>query len=446
MNGNRLYQRTTKDNQMWDFSTEPEFQEKLDWMAQFVRKECEPLDVLFPGHSDPYDVNNKASRAILKPLQTQVRAKGLWACHLGPELGGPGYGQVKLGLMNEILGQSTWAPTVFGTAAPDTGNAEILAMFGTDDQKARYLQPLLDGDIVSSFSMTEPHAGADPKEFVCRAYRDGDEWVIEGEKWFSSNAHLASFLIVMAVTDPEASPYSRMSMFIVPIETPGINILRNVGLGDEGLEHGEGGHAYIRYEQVRVPLDAMLGGPGEGFKVAQARLGGGRIHHAMRTVGRCQRAPPPMLERATSRRTQGRRLADHQFVQGMIADSAIELEQFRLMVLHTAWIIDTQPHGAARTNIAMCKVAMAKIYHDIVQRAVQIHGSLGVTNEMPLIRMFIGAASLALADGPTEVHKIQVAKAMLGRAKPAPGLFPSEHLPTRHAAAMARYGDVLEAV
>jgi acyl-CoA dehydrogenase len=430
---------------MWDFSTEPEFQEKLDWIAQFVHDECEPLDVLFPDHGDPYDVKNKISRAILKPLQAQVKARGLWACHLGPDLGGPGYGQVKLGLMNEILGRSYWAPTVFGTAAPDTGNAEILAMFGTDDQKARYLQPLLDGDIVSTFSMTEPHAGADPKEFICKAYRDGDEWVIEGEKWFSSNARLASFLIVMAVTDPEAAPYSRMSMFVVPAETPGINILRNVGLADDNLDHDTGMHGYIRYEKVRVPLDAMLGGPGEGFKVAQARLGGGRVHHAMRTVGKCQRTLEMMLERAVSRRTQGRRLADHQFVQGMIADSAIELEQFRLMVLHTAWIIDTKPHGAARTNIAMCKVAMAKIYHDIAQRAVQLHGSLGVTNEMPLMSMYIGAASLALADGPTEVHKVQVAKAMLGSARQSPGLFPSEHIPTRLAAARERHADILQA-
>jgi acyl-CoA dehydrogenase len=430
---------------MWDFSTEPEFQEKLDWMATFVKDECEPLDLLFPGHGDPYDTKNKTSRAILKPLQEVVRKQGLWACHLGPELGGAGYGQMKLALMNEILGRSYWAPTVFGTAAPDTGNAEILAMFGTEEQKARYLQPLLDGDIVSTFSMTEPHAGADPKEFICKATQDRDGWVIEGEKWFSSNARFASFLIVMAVTDPEASPSRRMSMFVVPAETPGINIVRNVGLYDDPLDPAHGAHGYIRYEKVRVPHDAMLGGPGEGFKVAQARLGGGRVHHAMRTVGKCQRAMEMMLERAVSRQTQGRRLADHQFVQGMIADSAIELEQFRLMVLHTAWIIDNKPHGAARTNIAMCKVAMAKIYHDIAQRAVHLHGSLGVTNEMPLMSMLMGAESLALADGPTEVHKVQVAKAFLGMGRQQPGLFPSEHIPTRLAVAREKYAHILGA-
>ena len=395
--------------------------------------------MLFPGHGAPYDVQNAESRTHLAPLQQMVKAQGLWACHLGPDLGGPGLGQLTLALMNEILGRSYWAPTVFGTAAPDTGNAEILAMFGTEEQKARFLKPLMEGTIVSTFSMTEPQAGADPKEFDCRAHRDGDEWVIEGEKWFSSNARYASFLIVMAVTDPDAPPHSRMSMLIVPTDTPGIEFIRHSQtMGDS---HGEddGIHAYIRYNKVRVPLDAMLGGSGEGFKVAQARLGGGRVHHAMRTVGKCQRAIDMMLERAVSRRTQGKPLSEHQFVQGPIADSIIELEQFRLLVLKTAWIIDNEPHGAARTHIAMCKVQMAKVYHDIVQRAIQIHGSLGVTLETPLADMWMGLPSLALADGPTEVHKAQVAKAYLKKAKPAPGLFPSEHIPSRLAA--IRQGD-----
>jgi acyl-CoA dehydrogenase len=412
---------------MIDFRVEPEFQEKLDWILAFVKEKCEALDLLFPGHGAPYDVANKQSRAAIKPLQDEVRAQGLWACHLDPHLGGKGYGQVKLALMNEILGRSFWAPTVFGTAAPDTGNAEILAMFGTDAQKARYLQPLLDGDIVSTFSMTEPQAGADPKEFTCKAWREGDEWVIEGEKWFSSNARFAAFLIVMAVTNPENPPYQRMSMLIVPAGTPGIEFLRHSQTMGDAIGEDDGTHGYIRYNKVRVPIDAMLGNPGDGFKVAQARLGGGRVHHAMRTVGRCQRAIEMMLERAVSRRTQGKLLSEHQMVQGPIADSIIELEQFRLLVLKTAWIIDNEPHGAARTHIAMCKVQMAKIYQDIVQRAIQIHGSLGVTLETPLADMWMGLPSLALADGPTEVHKVQVAKAYLKKAVPAPGLFPTEH-------------------
>jgi acyl-CoA dehydrogenase len=428
---------------MWNFQTDPVFQQKLDWIARFVREECEPLDLLFPSHGAPYDVKNTQSRTAIKPLQDQVKAQGLWACHLDEKLGGPGFGQVKLALMNEILGRSYWAPTVFGTAAPDTGNSEILAMFGTTEQKAKYLQPLMDGDIVSTFSMTEPQAGADPKEFVCRAYQDGNEWVIDGEKWFSSNARYAAFLIVMAVTNPENPPHSRMSMFIVPTDTPGIEMIRNIGLMDE--EVGEGIHGYIRYNKVRLPADAMLGGPGEGFKVAQARLGGGRVHHAMRTVGKCQRMIDMMLERANSRRAQGRLLAEHQFVQGDIADSIIALEQFRLLVMKTAWTIDHEPHGAARTLIAMCKVAMADIYHDIARRAVHLHGSLGVTNELPIAAMMMGAESLALADGPTEVHKVQVAKAYLKNAKPAQGLFPSEHIPTRLEAARVKFAEVLKA-
>lgn len=429
---------------MWDFSTDPEFQLKLDWMERFVREEVEPLEVLFPAAGAPYDTGNKAARAILGPLRRQVREQSLWACHLGPELGGQGYGQLRLALMNEIIGRSHWAPTVFGTAAPDTGNAEILAMFGTEEQKRYYLQPLLDGHIVSSFSMTEPQAGADPKEFTCRAWRERDEWVIDGEKWFTSNARYASFLIVMAVTDPQARPYERMSMFVVPAETPGVELRRNVPTMAERDELDEGTHAYIRYNQVRLPADALLGKRGEGFKVAQARLGGGRVHHAMRTVGRCSRALEMMLERAVSRLTQGERLADKQAVQTMIADSYIELQQYRLLVLNTAWVIDNKPHGSARTLIAMCKVAMAKVYHDIVQRAVHLHGSLGTTPELPLADMWMDVPLLALADGPTEVHRTTVAKQLLREAEPAPGLFPSEHVPARREAARERYADILK--
>jgi acyl-CoA dehydrogenase len=425
-----------------DFRVDPEFQEKLDWMNRFVREEVEPLDLLFPTSGAPYDTKNTQARALVKPLRAQVQERGLWACHLPPELGGKGYGQLKLALMNEIIGRCSWAPTVFGCAAPDTGNAEILGMFGSDEQKTRFLQPLLDGEIVSCFSMTEPQAGADPKEFTCKAWREGDAWVIDGEKWYSSNARYASFFIVMAVTDPEAQPHLRMSMFIVPGETPGIVIKRNVaGMNDA---EDEGTHAYLHYDRVRVPLHAMLGKPGEAFKVAQARLGGGRIHHAMRTVGICNRALEMMLERAVSRRTQGRMLRDHQFVQGMIADSAIELEQFRLLVLKTAWLIDNEPHGAARTHIGMCKVALAKVYHDIAQRAVHLHGALGTSRDTPLAKMWMGAPMLAVADGPTEVHKVQIAKALLHDAKPASGAFPTEYLPTKRQAALARYADVLK--
>jgi len=429
---------------MFDFSVEPEFQAKLDWMLDFVKRECEPLDALFRFHGQPYDTSDPIRNAIIKPLQDEVRAQGLWACHLTPELGGHGYGQVKLGLMNEIIGRSHWASTIFGTAAPDTGNAEILAMYGTDEQKARYLQPLLDGDIVSSFSMTEPLAGSDPKEFTCRAYQDGNQWVIEGEKWFTSNARYAAFLIVMAVTNCDAPPYERMSMFIVPAETPGINIVRNVGtFGDDIDVPEQGSHGYIRYEKVRVPADAMLGGPGEGFKVAQSRLGGGRIHHAMRTVGRCQRALEMMLTRAKSRKTQGKRLDQHQYVQGMIAESAIEIEKLRLLVMKTAWIIDTQPHGAARLHIAMCKVEMVEVFLNVTRKAIQIHGSYGLSNETPLASMWHDLLAMGMADGPTEVHKGTVAKLLLKDAPTYEGLFPPEHIPSKLEEARKKYAHLL---
>ncbi len=439
---------------MIDFSIEPEFQAKLDWMDKFVREECETMDLLWPEMAANFDTSIKDARRHLKPLQEQVKAQGLWACHLGPHLGGPGYGQVKLALMNEIIGRSNWAPTVFGTAAPDTGNAEILAMFGTPEQKQKYLGPLMEGDIVSCFSMTEPQGGADPGEFTCRATlvknaQGEDEWEIEGEKWFSSNAKLAAFLLVLAVTDPEAKLTERMSMFIVPTETPGINILRNVAIiGDLDPENGH--HAHIHYDKVRVPYDHLLGEIGGGFRVAQARLGGGRIHHAMRTVGRCQRAFDMMLERAVSRRTRGRMLGDHQMVQSKLADSIIQLEQFRLLTLKTAWIIDEveagrMPHGAARNHIGMCKIAMPQLYKDVVGRALEIHGSLGISLDMPLASSYAGHWSLAFADGPTDAHKSQLARAYMKKAKPAEGMFPSEHIPTRTAAALARYPNARDA-
>ncbi|HVL00803.1 MAG TPA: acyl-CoA dehydrogenase family protein [Dongiaceae bacterium] len=431
---------------MIDFSVEAEFQAKLDWMRKFVQEECEIVDLLFPSAADMYDVKNSKARQIVRPLQEQVKQQELWACHLGPNLGGPGYGQVKLALMNEIIGRSSWAPTIFGTQAPDTGNAEILAMFGTEQQKEKYLKPLMAGEIVSCFSMTEPQAGADPLEFECKAWREGNEWVIDGYKWFSSNARYAEFLIVMAVSNPDNKPHERMSMFLVDAKTPGIEIIRNTKIMTDSpsADHDDGVHAFMRYNRVRVPLDAMLGEPGGAFKVAQARLGGGRIHHCMRTVGLLQRALDMMLERAVSRRTQGKLLAEHQFVQGMIADSAVELEQFRLLILKTAWIIDTQPHGAARTHIGMCKIQLGKVFYEVAKRAVHLHGSLGVSLETPLAKLWAGAPTLAVADGPTEVHQIQVAKALLKKAKPVEGLFPSDHHITRLELAKQKYAHILE--
>src|SRR6478609_7275577 len=269
----------------WDFDTDPEYQKLLDWADDFVREEVEPLDLVFP-HQQFVPLEGKRRDAV-DPLKQEVRRRGLWATHLGSELGGQGYGQLKLALLNEILGRSQWAPIVFGCQAPDTGNAEIIAHYGTPEQKERYLRPLLEGDIFSSYSMTEPHAGSDPSAFTCRAEQDGDEWVLNGCKFFSSNASTSEFLIVMVVTNPDVSPYKGMSMFLVPTNTPGVIIERNLGIGEEPL--GEGSHALIHYDGVRVPTDAMLGGEGQAFAIAQTRLGGGRVHHAMRTIGLARR-------------------------------------------------------------------------------------------------------------------------------------------------------------
>ncbi|XVQ14411.1 acyl-CoA dehydrogenase family protein [Spirillospora sp. CA-255316] len=422
----------------WDFDTDPEYQELLDWADAFVRDEVEPLDLVL---GDPYDKADPRFRQLVRPLQQQVKERGLWACHLGPDLGGQGYGQVRLALLNEILGRSRFAPSVFGCQAPDSGNAEIIAHFGTEEQKKLYLAPLLDGEISSSYSMTEPHGGSDPTMFTTRAERDGDGWVINGEKWFSSNAKHATFIIVMAVTNPDVNAYEGMSMFIVPAGTPGLTIVRNVGVGS----HREGSHGYLRYEDVRVPAGNLLGEEGGAFAIAQTRLGGGRIHHAMRTIAQVRKAFDMMCERAVSRQTRFGPLAKLQMTREKIADSWIEIEQFRLLVLRTAWLIDKhQDYRKVRKDIAAVKAAMPKVFHDVVQRAMHLHGALGVSGEMPFTGMLLSSQAMGIADGPTEVHKITVARQILRDYEPVEGLWPSGHLPTRREAARERYAAALE--
>ncbi|MBB5915410.1 acyl-CoA dehydrogenase [Nocardia transvalensis] len=425
----------------WDFDTDPGYRAQLDWADEFVREQVEPLDLVWPH--EQFVPLDGGRRAAIEPLKQEVREHKLWATHLTPELGGQGYGQLKLALLNEILGRSSWAPIVFGCQAPDTGNAEIIAHYGTAEQKERYLRPLLDGELFSCYSMTEPQAGADPAHFTTRAVRDGDDWVIDGWKFFSSNARTASFLIVMAVTNPDVAVYQGMSMFLVPADTPGIEIVRDVGLYGEPDNGGQ--HALIHYDGVRVPAEALLGGEGKAFAIAQTRLGGGRIHHAMRTIGLARAALDMMCERALSRETAGSRLADKQFVQGYIADSYAQLQQFRLFVLYTAWEIDKyNDYKKVRKDIAAVKVVMPTVLHDIAWRAMQVHGALGVTNEMPFFRMIHGAGVMGLADGPTEVHKGTVAKQVLRDYAPADGMWPSEWIPRKREAALAKYASYLE--
>jgi len=424
---------------MWDFSTEPEFQSHLDWMRTFVRENIWPLEVL--------DLDYAQLMRAMEPLQEEVRERGLWAAHLDPELGGQGFGQVKLGLMHEILGTSAIAPFAFGNQAPDSGNSEILALAGSPEQKERYLHPLLAGDLHSAFSMTEPDTpGSDPTQLRTRAVRDGDEYVISGHKWFSSNASIADFLIVMAVTDPDARPHQRASMFIVDADTPGVNILRDVGTMEHPHEeYGKyGGHAEILYEDVRVPKEALLGAEGAGFLIAQQRLYPGRIHHCMRWLGVGQRAFDMLCERAVSRQTHGGPLSEKQTVQNWVADSAAEMQAARLMTLHAAWVMDTQGASAARKEISLIKFYGAKVLHDVVDRALQIHGSLGYSTDMPLEAMYRYARGARFYDGPDEVHRQSVARQILRGYEPRP--LPTEHVPTRREEARERFAHLLEAV
>lgn len=422
----------------WDFVTDTEFQRELDWMADFIRAEVEPLDLVFRGPGDPWDPASPA-RALMKPLQEQVKKRGLWACHLGEELGGKGFGQLKLALMNELLGRSRFAPSVFGTQAPDTGNAEILARFGTEKQKQTYLQPLLDGEIASCFSMTEPQAGADPGEFTCKAHLEDDHWVINGEKWFASHARFSEFLIVMTITDDQVAVHDGSSMLIVPQGTEGMTILRNTAVGPKD-DFDSGVHAYIRFENCRVPRENILGPEGGGFMVAQSRLGGGRVHHAMRTVGMLNKALDMMCERAVSRVTKGEPLAQKQMVQEKIADSYTQILQFRLHVLYAAWLLDEDKGYSRRVRreISAVKAAMPGVLRDVVYRALHMHGSLGMSNETPLMDMWQYVPEMGIVDGPTEVHKISVARDILREWQPVTSKFPSYHVPTKRLEAEAK--------
>ena len=412
----------------WDFSTEPEFAEQLDWMHGFVRHEIMPLEVL--------DLNYDQVLAVIPPLQEEVKARGLWAAHLPPELGGMGFGQVRLGLMHEILGQSPYGPVVFGNNAPDSGNAELLAIgiehSGREDQRQQWLQPLLDGTLRSGFSMTEPNtAGSDPTLLSTRAVRDGDEYVIDGHKWYTSNGSVADFLIVMAVTNPDVHPYQGCSMLLVPVDTPGVEIVRDVpSMEDPGAPYGRfGNHAEIAYRSVRVPVANLIGREGEGFALAQQRLGPGRIHHCMRWLGQSRRAFDMLCERAVSRYAHGSVLSDKQTVRNWVADSMAGMHAARLMTLQAAWKMDQEGAAAARLEIAMIKYYGAGVLYDVIDRALQVHGSLGYSCDMPLEGMYRAARAARIYDGPDEVHRQTVARRTLRNYTPTE--VPTEHVPDR---------------
>jgi acyl-CoA dehydrogenase len=405
----------------WDFSTEPEFQKKLDWIQQFCDEKVEPLHRVFP-HAVRWP--NDAVKGYVRELQQEVKDQGLWALFLDEELGGPGFGQLKLALVNEILGKYPAAPQLFGAAAPDTGNMEMLAAYGTEVQKERWLTPLINQEMFSAYSMTEPQGGSDPNLFRTTAVQDGDEWVINGEKWFTSAGRVADILFVMCTN----------GMYVVPRETPGVEIMpepRN--------------HNHIKYHDVRIPADHLLG-PKDGAKVlAQRRLGGGRIHHAMRTIAQCTLAFDMMCERALSRESHGAIIGEHQMVQQKIADSYAKLRMLRLFVLETAWKIDQTSTQEARTDIAAVKFTMARVLREISFDALHIHGSLGTTDLTPLQDMYAGAPTMGLADGADEVHKATVARRLLKGYRPHEGYFPREYIPYKVEAAWEKMQPVLAA-
>jgi acyl-CoA dehydrogenase len=381
------------------------------------------------GPGVPYPANLAAVRA-------KAREEGLWNLFMPDERFGPGLTNWEYGLLCEEMGRSPIAAAMaFNCSAPDTGNMEILAEHGSAEQRERWLEPLLEGSIRSCFSMTEPEvSGSDPTLLQTRAVLDGGEWVIDGHKWFTSGAVGAELAIAMVVTDPDAGPFNRASMICVPTDAPGFNLVRSISV----MGHDKGpGHCEVRYEGCRVPAANLLGERGGGFAIAQDRLGPGRIHHCMRAIGTAERAHEMMCRRANERAAFGGPLGDKQFVQEAIATSRMEIDQARLLTLYAAWKMDTEGKRAARQAISAIKVVAANMVMDVLDRAIQIHGSLGMTDDTPLASLWRFSRALRLADGPDEVHKMVLARRELNRwAKRAEAEAGGEPLQPRHATRM----------
>ena len=364
---------------------------------------------LYPVEAE-FDREDDPSHRVMIELRAAAREAGLWAPHLPPEAGGTGQGFLAYAYLNEEIGRSVWAQLVFGCQAPDAGNGEILHLFGTPEQKDRWLRPLVAGELRSFFSMTEPDvSGSDPTGLKTRAVREGDEWVIDGRKWFSSGAEGAGFGIVMAVTDPDAEPHRRATQIIVPADAPGIEIRPVPIFGHRG--HGWTTHCEVDYDGVSVPVENTLGEVGDGFRIAQKRLGPGRIHHVMRWLGQMQRAFELLCRRSLEREAFGGPLAEKQTVQNWIADSAAEIQACRLMTLDAAHKIDAGDE--ARVEISLIKFFAARVLNDVIDRAIQVHGALGLTDRTPLATMAIHARGGRIYDGPDEVHRMVVSRRIL---------------------------------
>jgi acyl-CoA dehydrogenase len=400
-----------------DFNPTPQVETLLERIKEFNEEHIFPVEMDLLRALDE-EVTVQTPRAYpdsLVELRERAKSEGLWNLFMPDPRYGPGLTNWEYGMLCEEMGRSVVAPMVYNCSAPDTGNMEILAEHGTDAQKDRWLRPLLEDHVRSCFSMTEPEtAGSDPTGLATLAELDGDEWVINGHKWFTSGAVGASLAIAMVVTDPDAAPHKRASMILVPTDAPGFNLIRPVPV----MGHDGGpGHCEIVYDDCRVPAGNLLGERGAGFKIAQDRLGPGRIHHCMRAIGGAERAFEIMCRRANEREAFGGKLAEKQFVQDFVARSRMEIHGARLMVLHAAWKMDTEGKRAARQEISMIKVVAANVFMDVLDRAIQVLGALGVSDDTPVASMWRHGRMLRIADGPDEVHKMVIALRELNRFK-----------------------------
>jgi acyl-CoA dehydrogenase len=389
-----------------EFEIRPEAQMVLDQVKRFIDEKIVPNESTFieQAKSTP----DGEDTPLMKELRAEAKELGLWNLFLPDSEWGAGLTNNEYAAMCEYTGKSAPASRVFNCNAPDTGNMEILLEFGTDEQKEKWLRPLLEGEIRSCFSMTEPDvSGADPTGIRTTAERDGDEWVINGHKWFTSGAIGAEFAIAMVVTNPQGAPHERASMIIVPTDAPGFNLVRPVSVMGHS---GGGGHCEIQYHNCRVPAENLLGPLHGGFMLSQARLGPGRIHHCMRAIGMAERAYEIMCRYANQRETHGSLLADKQFVQEWVATSRMEILQARLLTQYAAWKMDTVGKKEARQELSMCKVVVPNVAMNVLDRAIQCLGALGVSDDTPIAAMWRNGRALRIADGPDEVHKMVIAR------------------------------------
>ncbi|MEB1807550.1 MAG: acyl-CoA dehydrogenase [Bacillaceae bacterium] len=393
----------------FDFS--PKVQELQARLTDFMNEVVYPNEKAYKEQLDQQETRWSDIPPVMEEMKKKAKEAGLWNLFLPESDHGAGLSNLEYAPLCEIMGRSFIAPEVFNCNAPDTGNMEVLVRYGTEEHKEKWLKPLLEGEIRSAFCMTEPDvASSDATNIQAEIRRDGDEYVINGRKWWSSGAGdpRCKILIVMGKTDPSAARHEQQSMILVPMDTPGVNVLRMLPVF--GYDDAPHGHAEIEFKDVRVPASNILWGEGKGFAIAQGRLGPGRIHHCMRTIGAAERAFELMVKRAKERVAFGKTLGEQGVVREAIANSRIEIEQARLLTLKAAYMMDTVGNKVAKKEIAMIKVVAPQMALNVIDRAIQVHGGAGVSEDFPLAYQYAGIRTLRLADGPDEVHRESIAK------------------------------------